>query len=297
MHTGLLIFFLTLSLVWGILLRYIPFKEILTSKQKCILMLLYTAVLLINVLWISYVCITGNVSRTFIQDNMIVFGILVTLLNITVLRKRIMEHLFTYGLAAIYNYILRIIAYYIGWHISGWAGIKAILAGSICFCLLFALCFPFLIKMFLRTVTPFLTMDSGDYWHTVCFVPIAIYYSCILSGNPTHVSVAYLLSQVSLCVAIIFMCNAVAVDHKRLNEKMKLDEQLSVQRAHYAELSGKVLEARRMRHDFKHHVAAVYRYIETDDKRGLKDYCDQLVLQEGTDVSIPYTGNLAADGR
>ena len=47
---------------------------------------------------------------------------------------------------------------------------------------------------------------------------------------------------------------------------------------------------------FRHQVAAIKGFLDKNDMEGLRGYCDDLELEEMGKVTIPYTGNAAADG-
>ncbi len=80
-----------------------------------------------------------------------------------------------------------------------------------------------------------------------------------------------------------------------MTEQLETKRQLSMQKEYYSELSEQVAKARRTRHDMKHHMAAIQRYIDSDDREGLQKYCYDFSSQQEEEV-IPYTGNMAADG-
>ena len=54
------------------------------------------------------------------------------------------------------------------------------------------------------------------------------------------------------------------------------------------------LELKRQNSD--HQVAAIKGFLDKNDMEGLRGYCDDLELEEMGKVTIPYTGNAAADG-
>ncbi len=295
-----LVFMLSASIGFsaGILLRYIPFAKLVTPKQKKILLTAYISALLISDVYLYYKAVNGEFTIAFAKVNMILFGLITTFINILVIRGRIREHLFTYGLVTTYNYMLLTVVTYAVYITRGFDGIDDYIMEMSGFGVLFALFYPLARRLMLRTITPFLTINSGNYWNTIWFVPIAMYYACVLAlPSNQHVStLMHVISRAFINFATIFICHSVAGDYELMQEKLELNEQLGMQKEHYAQLSGKILEARKARHDFKHHMAAVYHYIETDDRTGLKEYCDRLLLQNGEEISIPYTGNAAADG-
>lgn len=298
MKTLLLAVLTTCSFLPGLILRYIPFASMINEKQKKILNAVYGAVLLINIAVVYQVCNAGFNMITFAKVDMTVFGMAMALINILVIRKKIREHLFTYGLVVTCNYMILTFVTYLVYRLQGLSDMEDYIMEIAGFCILSAFCFPLLRRMVERTITPFLTMDSGDYWNTVWFIPIAFYMACLLAvpAGEYITTMRQLLSRVSLNFATVAICQSIAKDHVRMRERLELDEQLLMQKAHYAELTGQVQAARKAKHDLKHHMAAVYRYIEQDDKSGLKDYCDHLMIQDIQEFQIPYTGNAAADG-
>ena len=80
-----------------------------------------------------------------------------------------------------------------------------------------------------------------------------------------------------------------------LNEK-ELNRQIDQQKGYYHALTEQVLSEREARHYFRHQVAAIKGFLDKNDMEGLRGYCDDLELEEMGKVTIPYTGNAAADG-
>ena len=68
------------------------------------------------------------------------------------------------------------------------------------------------------------------------------------------------------------------------------------QKGYYHALTEQVLAEREARHNFRHQVAAIKGFLDKNDMEGLRGYCDDLELEEMGKVTIPYTGNAAADG-
>jgi sensor histidine kinase regulating citrate/malate metabolism len=141
-------------------------------------------------------------------------------------------------------------------------------------------------------------MDSGDYWKRIWFLPLFLFAIAFFSAPMTTYSgdATVLLMHLALLATTVTMCNALSDDHAVMHKQLEMAEQLSAQTEHYHSMAERVMEARKSRHDFKHHMAAIRKFIDTDDKSGLEAYWDELQIFLHRDTGIPYTGNPALDG-
>lgn len=281
----------------GILLRYSPFKNIVTPRQKKLLFGGYAAALLVNGLVILFLFERISSSIQFLEVDMLVISAVTTLLNICVIRRHIREHLFVFGLVLVCNYlILSVPVYFISGLLLNYFSLNlpVVVIGGV---LLLATYRP-IRWLLLRTVEPFLSLENRTYWNTVWFIPFALYFSIIFSYSNDVVSttIPQLLSCMLTGVVMILICLGVARDHKILLAQEQNQKQLLDQKLHYIQMQQYVENVRAQHHDLKHHIAAIQRFIDTDDKQGLQEYTNQFLAQNVTDVLIPYTGNAAADG-
>ena len=215
-----------------------------------------------------------------------------------VLRGHIREHLFTCGLVMLMIVMVFSTVGYLqtfcsvadtSWQII----INAALTLAIC-----AALYPMLRWLMTHTVTPFLSMDCGNYWKNVWFIPLLMFLACFCAvpADGYVNTPRQLLSRLFLCGAALFVCRSMAQDNARLRREQAIAHQLSMQKEYYAALSDNVANARKTRHDIKHHLAAIEHFLTENDKAGLAEYCGELTVRINTETSIPYTGNAAADG-
>ena len=282
----------------AILLGYIPFESIVSRKQKRMLCWLYAGSILLDALIYWIVDMTVGMTVGFAKVDIFVFALINTGIRILVIPGRIREHLFTYGLVAIINYTLLTVVSYVVHALFGLNGLTDHMAAGVGFCILFAVGYPWLSRLVRSTVQPFLSIDSGNYWHTLWMVPVAMYYAILLvaPGTNQQETFGHIFGCILIAVATVALCHAMAKDHQRMLEKQAVDQQLDMQKKYYMELAERVEDARRQRHDFKHHMAVVRNFIETDDKSGLEVYCDEMLRHNAGNGAIPYTGNAAVDG-
>lgn len=293
-------FLLTLSMVSGILLRYMPFASIVEKKQKKLLVLFHTMLCIVNILVIAtflYSIGLGFVA-TYLRFGGIIFAAVAVLINMLVIRGRLREHLFVFGIVLNCNYHLMTIPNFIFTMLSGLTVIQSVLFLLISYLALLVLTYWPLMKLLNNTVTPFLHLDSGNYWNTVWLIPLAYFGAKFISlgGEHNSGSTIQVISSLLSGLVIVFMCLSIATTHGRMQEKMIMEKQLSDQKLHYADLQARVENARKTHHDFKHHIAVIRHYMEMDDKDGLAQYCDEWMIRHDGGARIPYTGNSVADG-
>lgn len=281
----------------GIFLRFLPFKSGVEKKQKLYLALLYIFAMLLNgTVYFLWGNAKGGLSLSFLKTDMIIFAFVLTGVNMLVIKGKVKEHLFTYGLSMLLNYMNLTLSSFFSVLVGPEKINKTVLSIGIYF-VLYAVLFPLFLKLLKFTVTPFITIDSGDYWNTIWFVPIAMFLACYFTifGENTVETLPQVIGRLFLLVSAVFMCRSVAKDHIRMTKQLETEKQLSMQTEYYNELSAQVEKARKSRHDMKHHIVAIQRYLDTDDKEGLQEYCYDFSA-ELNDSVIPYTGNPAADG-
>lgn len=281
----------------GIFLRFLPFKSVVKKEQKLKLALLYILALMLNgAVYFFWGKANGGLSMSFLKTDMIIFALVLTGVNMLVIKGKIKEHLFTYGLSMLLNYMNLTFSSFFSVLISPEKINKTVLSIGIYF-VLYIILFPMFLKLLKITVTPFISIDSGDYWNTIWFVPIAMFLACYFTifGENTVETLPQVIGRLFLLVSVVFLCRSVAKDHMRMTKQLQTEKQLSMQTEYYNELSEQVAKARKSRHDMKHHMAAIQRYIDSDDKEGLQEYCYDFTA-EMNDTVIPYTGNPAADG-
>lgn len=291
---------ITACLVLGALLRYMPFAAAVEPNQKRTLTVVYTALSVVFLVCMTVEMYLEGLLSCFdyLRYGGILYAAILTLVNIFVIRGRVREHLFVFGIVLNCTYLLLSVPNYLI-SVMGWLSTEqsvCVVIGS--YGVLMLLSYWPLNKLLSTAITPFLYMENAKLWRTVWFIPIVFFgarYSS-LGGDHDSGNLVQLAGSVLTAVVMIFLCLRIAADHGRLQEQKLMEVQLAAQKLHYNELRVKVEEARKAKHDFKHHVAVIRHYIDMDDKEGLHQYCDELISREDTEGTIPYTGNAAADG-
>ena len=294
---GLLIF--TLCFVPGILLRLAPYKKQIGKKQRIILAVLQAAVLILNFLCLFFTTKYIGIGLDVMKIDIFIFGVLASVVNILVLRNHIKEHLFTCGLIMIQDFVVVSGVTYALSSILHLSDIPYLLLIISMYCLTVQLIlYWFFRKIIVDTVRPFLTLQADNYWNSIWFISVIIFISCFFTLPLSEmVNSKYTLTTLFLqYIVIIVVCRAMAKDSLQMKEKLQLEKGLSLQQNHYIELATRIEEARKSRHDFKHHITVLHQYLDNQDYDGLREHCDELLSRSKLNVSIPYTGNPAVDG-
>lgn len=290
--------FSTMAHLPTLILRILPFRGMLTKKQNRQLAVSYGVGLCASFLMNLWIMKTGQFTIGFYKINLFGFCVLMGVVNIVIVKGHLKEHLFTFGLTAVVFWqIFALSAYFVN-HIELDSVAYMVICESIVGLLLFLLLYLPIKKLMRDTVTPFLKIESSDYWNTIWFIPIAIFMSGIFSKELQEYTATLreVLCNQLLGVAAILLCRSIAKDYKSLQEKEKMNRQLELQKQYYRVLTQSVQNEREVRHNFKHQLSAIRQFLDTGNSEALRAYCDSL---EGnlTDIAkIPYTKNAAADG-
>lgn len=286
-----------ISFIPGLFMRYIPFRPVITRRTHRLLMISYAILIIATGLVYLTFGYTVGISVFLIKASIFLFGVVSAFINIAVIGNNYKMHLFAYGLSTMLRFMLIIITEYVNKLTTGMDSITDLINGALLFVLLNLLFYYPIRQLMIKTITPFLSIDSGNYWDTMWFVPILLYISFlfVMPGEIHVQSVYHIFGCIAITAATVFICLSMAKDSKNIHEKQMIDAQLKIQTAYYHELKDHVELTRKFRHDFKHHMVSIQNYINNDDKEGLQKYCYS-ISERQTHSVIPYTGNAAIDG-
>lgn len=287
----------TLIHVPSIIIRYTPFREIVTPQQRRHLIILYLLTLVLS--GVVYYLLPDDHLILYHKLMLLLVAFLLSGINVLLIPGHWREHWFTAGLASVHITVTFFTAAYLVLHFGNPESPEQTVSYSAAVTLvLFVLFIRFYCNCARRVVTPFLQIEHSDYWKRLWYIPLGLFFigffSTPLTGYSGSISV--LLCRLALLLTTVAMCNTISDDYTIMCRQVELTEQLGVQQEYYHDLTERVTEARKSRHDFKHHMAAIRKFIDTDDKSGLTAYWEELQFVLHHDIEIPYTGNPALDG-
>ena len=287
----------TVCFIPGLLLRYYPFQDKITPKQKKVLWGIYLAVILLNILFLMMALKSLETATGLVRLDILLIQIFLVLANLLVIQEFRKEHIYTFGVTSTCMYMLLSIASFFPKYFTGMNEIEQYLLGTAIHIVLSVLCYPIVRYLLKITVIPFLHKSCRAYWKYVWFIPLMLYVAMFMAipMNEDIETFQMLCSRVFISVAVIIFSYVTAVGHKHLMEKEVLVEQLENSREHYADLQARVESSRKVKHDMKHFISAVRHYIETDDKSGLVEFCTHMEDEVLSHSNVPCTGNQVVD--
>lgn len=296
--TALLSLLCVLAHVPSLLLRVVPFREKITKKQGKQLLILYTAGMAADFVLCMNMAQHHQVTVSFYKINLLAFCVVMGCLNIMIVKGYLKEHLFTFGLTALIVWLTLAIAAYITDKIGYQTIEQGIIMETIIGLVMYMVLYYWFRKLMIFTVTPFLDIKNENYWNTVWFIPIAMFLSGIFSHGPEEYTATFLqlVSRLMIGAATLFICRNIAQDYQRIQEKNQMNQQIKMQKKYYQALTEAVETEREVRHNFKHQLAVIRRFMETGNSTELREYCNSLEMNLTDIAEIPYTGNAAADG-
>lgn len=287
-----------LCLFLVILLRYLPFRDVISKKQKLILLISYVIVSVFSIFVVLYLCFSQKISRMSFQNIGVFTAVITTLINMIVIKKHFREHLFTLGIAIIFSYLLMVIPTFIVQHTIGFDNIIGYLLFVIYNSIFLAVAIIPIKKILDKTVKPFLDINVGKYWNTIWFIPIALLMALLfmIPHNEHMETIDHLLGHAMLAVVLVLICLSIAKDYTGIKEQQDMREHINKSKVYYSSLKTKMDETRKKNHDLKHLLISIRHYIDTDDKSGLSDFCDEIEQNYFNRDVLPYTGNASIDG-
>lgn len=284
----------------GLLLRYAPFAPLATPRQKKMIAIWFSVISVINYSVLLYLEVMWKIEGMFLylRFGMLIYASVLTVVSILIFNGKIREHLFVFGVVSSCNYLLLTIPNFLVTLFQSLTATQYADLILISFAALMAAAYVPMKRMLCNAVTPFLQLDAGVYWNTIWFIPIALLCTRLLNVGGEHNTggLQQLLSSGLSGSVIILICLNLAKDNRRVREHQVMERQLLEQEMHYNALQTHVEDTRKARHDLKHHMAAILHCVEQNDRKGARQYCQEMMARAESNVAIPYTGNTAADG-
>ena len=167
----------------SLLLRIVPFYEKISAKDKCRLTAIYLAGLAVDFGICMWMGINQVIDVPFYKVNLIVFCIVMAVVNVQIVRGYTKVHLFVFGIVADIVMITLAVGAYISSHLGMQGDAAGIAQTSVIAIIIYAVLYPLLRRLMRYTVTPFLEIDCKNYWDSIWFIPIALFFASIFSDS------------------------------------------------------------------------------------------------------------------
>lgn len=125
--------------------------------------------------------------------------------------------------------------------------------------------------------------SSGMEWHYLWIIPCTFYlmWNYTIYGNANRSSlesairsgnVAFLFFISAGAFLIYSVVSKLVLEQQKIIELQTRNHQLSTQTLQYKKLQDKITEARRAKHDVRHHITLMKKYLEDKDYDALNEY-------------------------
>lgn len=282
----------------AIAIRIDPFRGIMTKKQKVTVTVLYGVVVAVNFFICLYAARNGLIDVHFYKNKLIICGWFLFIANLLIVPHHLWEHLFTCGVEATLSTIIPVLVAYLGYGIPSLDSQTAVALNALVYTLIYVVIFPFIRNLITNCVEPFLELKPDGYWTTISMIPMFLFIGNYLTYPDTSyvTSLSQFLGQLMIIAAVILMCLSIAKDPIRIKNQNMMSKNMDIQKQYFLTLTSKIDQARRDLHDSKYRVAAIERFVETNDKEGLLEFCKTMIPKRYFSVELFHSGNAAVDG-
>lgn len=185
-------------------------------------------------------------------------------------------------------------------HINGYSYPLIIIILSV-----FAVTLPIIEYLFAK-IKPLLTEVTTNVWNILWVIPAAFVMTLLVfecsSRNDRMENWQYLTIVLAMAVASTFVYHTVLQMLSQTYENFILKEtvhatdmQLNLQKKMYDNLSLKIEETRKARHDLRHHLSVITAFAQSDDMEALKKYLEEYKSSLPDDTQLTICENYAVN--
>lgn len=147
---------------------------------------------------------------------------------------------------------------------------------------------------------------SGLEWRYLWLIPATFYVMWYYAfyGNVSRSSLEIALRPKNAVIMFIINVGEILIysvvarlilEQNKIMELQQHNHQLAMQSVQYENLKDKILEARRAKHDVRHHVAIMQEYLNNKDYAALKNYLDEYSTGLPDETLVCFCENSAAN--
>jgi Signal transduction histidine kinase regulating citrate/malate metabolism len=142
-------------------------------------------------------------------------------------------------------------------------------------------------------------------WRYLWLIPGAFYLFWLQSFYSSEVTtleyasrganILYIFSIEASALFIYHMIIRLVLEHNSLMRERAVNHSLEMQVIEYDNLSSRIAEARKSKHDLRHHLAVLETIAANEDWKALHDYIDEFRVVRRLDDPIVYCENMTAN--
>jgi signal transduction histidine kinase len=284
------------------LLRYYPFRDRLRLSVKK-LILLYAVLLSIQAAIYCFLSLQPFWTIDLTQTYRMGFVVFFALLSFTLVKEKLSKQFYIWSLIFVFASVVMGNSNFIEARFFAelaWSFPHAV--ANLVEALQILIFFPLAIKLIDRWIVPAIHSTDSPVWYTVGLIPALLYIPAFMATGSLEFhevsSLSYLLIRyftflsMLLISIVLFESLKKTAENARLLENTRMTEQLlAMGREHYNRLAGHIEEAKRARHDLRHHLSVIQAYLEHENKEKLKEYVDQYQLTLPLESTILWCHN------
>ena len=275
-------------------IRYWLYKDNLRVAAKRMYAIVFSIMLGSGVIWI----LTGGVPGMRYSGFRVIMTLLMFLLSCFIIKEPLSKHAFSYAFIVAINASMETTATFAQFRL--FPDGPAYIYTTVMFLLMAALFYP-ATRLLKRMITRLSELPNDRVWGYLCLCCFSFLIMNLMfrAPDPRAMSAVYPLSRYLMLLAMAGMYKATVqiMDALRASaaaraELAMTERRIAMQEGYYARLVSQMDDIRRMRHDLRHHRAAIAALVQTGDMRALSEY---ILENDALDSHLPVTGSLAAD--
>ncbi len=242
--------------------------------------------------------ITGGIPGVPFVFYRLTMAVLMYLLSCVIIKEPFAKHTLSYAFIMAYDVTMEATANYLRGVISpdGDPLIFVIVSAAV-----LALSFVPCVRMLKRMIDRLSALENDRIFSQLCVICYSFLFMNLLFTFPApeKMTLIILLSRFLMFIGIVGVYAAATRVMRTMqasadaNAQLMLTERrIAMQQSYYDRMITQMDEVRRMRHDLRHHRAAISALIKSGDTAALTEYLDTTAFVEEVP---PMTGNLAAD--
>lgn len=286
------------DLLPNLVLALLPFQNCFRFSKKQIsfyIVVLYFLLIFSRVLALKDVTAAAILSSLWILFYLIFYMIVV--------KSQLTKLLFILITILNYGSFIVIIFSYIAYHRIWRISIRPYsLSASLILFAVYVITYPFIYKMMMKIQILTSASENNKYWRFLWMVPatfcLSYYYNLYANGgiilfseNPNNVLFAVFFNLGALFATYLVMH---LLQESNANLELKSENyQLSMQFIQYENLTERIEDARRARHDLRQSLAVIQGFVQSNDHKGLLKYLESYMAALPSDSPLLYCENPA----
>lgn len=165
---------------------------------------------------------------------------------------------------------------------------------------------PVALRLMDKKLIPAIRLTDSKIWYTLGLVPISLYTEALITTWNIDFDKVSTLSFIiirhcafwSMLLVSIIIVEALrqTAENARLTENSIITGcLLELEREHYRKLAGHIEDAKKTRHDLRHHLSVVQAYISSGNKENLEKYLEQYKTSLPAESVISLCSNYAVN--